>query len=497
MRKVIKSGEDPSLLRKKQKIETRENVVNTFENIAHEWFKKNADAMAERHAFYVIRRLEANIFPFLGGIPIKEITTKELLAVIRKIEERGSLEVAHRTLQVVGLIFRYAIAPGRAEHDISADLRGALQPRKAANYSYFSGKEFCEFLKGFSDFKGHVVTKLALRLLILTFVRSKELHSARCEEFDFEKREWRIPAERMKMKELHIVPLSDQAIVVLEKIRKFSRDSSLLFPCRTDASKPISDNTLSKAFRDQGYRGKATPHGMRATASTILNENELHGMVDSTLNCINRFYNFVNDMSECYVSARIKICEEKKDVKTDFIDHLIQPYMQDDKINKMMQSYKKKNLVPNDLFEESPEFATDLKLYITAHSKETKKTQISKKGWINILKEIKEKYSKETKYIPDSLLKCDCGEVEHIPDRFSEELQQKNALIEELKKENLQLKKELGNSSRIVDEKIICVLIQNFLEKNPHLNSKISAGYMKNNIFPKYLEEKKYLMRSR
>jgi hypothetical protein len=142
----------------------------------------------------------------------------------------------------------------------------------------------------------------------------------------------------------------------------------------------------------------------------VKNKNKLHGMGNSTLNCINRFYDFVNDMSKCYVSARIKICEEKKDVKTDFIDHLIQPYMQDDKINKMIQSYKKKNLVPNDLFEESPAFATDLKLYIMAHSKKTKKAQISKKGWINILKEIKEKYSKETEYILDSLLKCDSCE---------------------------------------------------------------------------------------
>jgi integrase len=273
LRKIIKSGEDPSLLRKKEKIEIRENIINTFENIAREWFKKNADAMAKRHAFYVIRRLEANIFPFLGDTLIKKITSEELLGVIRKIEERGSLEVAHRTLQVVGRIFRYAIATGKAEHDISADLRGALQLRKTANYSYFSGKEFCEFLKGFSDFKGNVITKLALQLLILTFVRSGELRGARWEEFDFEKREWRIPAERMKMKELHIVPLSNQAIVVLEEIRKFSGDSSLLFPCRTCESKPISDNTLSKAFRDQGYKGKATPHGMRATASTILNEN--------------------------------------------------------------------------------------------------------------------------------------------------------------------------------------------------------------------------------
>jgi integrase len=273
LRKTVKKGADPCLLRKKAKIETKENVANSFENIAMEWFEKNKSAMAERHAFYVIRRLKANIFPFLGGVTIKDIAPKELLAVIRKIEGRGAQEVARRTLQVVGQVFRYAVATGRAEHDISGDLRGALQPAKKKNYSYFSEKEFQEFLVKFADFKGNALTKLALELLMLTFVRSGELRGARWEEFDFDKREWRIPAERMKMKEQHIVPLSEQAIVVLQRINKLTGYAELLFPCRTNKTKPISDNTLSKAFREQGYQGKATPHGMRATASTILNEN--------------------------------------------------------------------------------------------------------------------------------------------------------------------------------------------------------------------------------
>jgi hypothetical protein len=164
-RKVIRDGNDPAQIRKKQKIETKENVVNTFENIAREWFKKNKDAMAERHAFYVTRRLETNVFPFLGSIPIKKITPKDLLAVVRKIEERGAEEVARRTLQVVGRVFRYAIATDKMEHDITADLRGALKPAKKKNYSHFSEKEFLEFLKEFADFRGNTLTKLALKLL--------------------------------------------------------------------------------------------------------------------------------------------------------------------------------------------------------------------------------------------------------------------------------------------------------------------------------------------
>ncbi|MDR1031697.1 MAG: tyrosine-type recombinase/integrase [Holosporales bacterium] len=273
LRKIIKAGEDPAEIRKKDKLEAREALQNTFKNIALEWLEKKRSSVTEGQIFEITRRLEMNVLPFLGSIPIKRISPRDLLATIRKVEERGALEMAHRTLQYVGQIFRYAIANGRAEHDITADLRGALIPPKVNHYAYFAEKEFCEFLGGFHEFRGNVLTKLALELLILTFVRSGELRGAKWEEFDFDKRQWRIPAERMKMKEQHIVPLSEQTVVVLEKIRKFSPDEGLLFPCRTDTSKSISDNTLSKAFRDQGYRGKATPHGIRATASTILNEN--------------------------------------------------------------------------------------------------------------------------------------------------------------------------------------------------------------------------------
>jgi integrase len=273
LRQIIKNGEDPAELRKRNKLEAREAVQNTFKNIAVAWLERKQGLVTERQMFSITRRLEMNIFPFLGSVPIKKISPKDLLATIHKVEERGALEMAHRTLQYVGQVFRYAISTGRAEHDITADLRGALIPLKVNHYAYFSEKEFCEFLEDFHEFRGNVLTKLALELLILTFVRSGELRGARWEEFDFEKRQWRIPADRMKMKEQHIVPLSEQTVVVLEKIVKFSSNEGLLFSCRTDVTKPISDNTLSKAFRDQGYRGKATPHGLRATASTILNEN--------------------------------------------------------------------------------------------------------------------------------------------------------------------------------------------------------------------------------
>jgi integrase len=280
LRELIRNGEDPALLRKRQKVDARENTVNTFENITREWFEKKKTVMAERHAFYVIRRLELNVFPALGKTPIKKITSKGLLAVIKTMEERGIVETSHRVMQVVDQVFRYEL--GRAEHDITADLRGALQLVKSKNYAYFSESEFREFLSKLADLKCNTQTKLAFRLLILTFVRSGELRGAKWSEFDLDKKEWRIPAERMKMKELHIVPLSSQALDVLADIKRISMGTELLFPCRTDSNKPISDNTLSKALRDNVYRKKATSHGIGATASTILNEN---GFVPDVIEC--------------------------------------------------------------------------------------------------------------------------------------------------------------------------------------------------------------------
>lgn len=273
LRELIANGQDPSDIRKKQKIERQEYTVNTFENIAEEYLAKKKGVLSERYHQYISRRLETNIFPFLGNTPIKKITPKELLTVITDIEMRGAIETSHRVLQEIGQVYRYAIATGRAEHDITADLRGALQSTKERHYAYLSERDFKEFLEKLTTFKLNVSTKQAWRLLILTFVRSGELRGASWDEFDLQKKEWRIPAGRMKMKEQHIVPLSEQALKLLKEIKETSVGVNLLFPCRTDINKPISDNTLSKVLRDNEYQGKATPHGIRATASTILNEN--------------------------------------------------------------------------------------------------------------------------------------------------------------------------------------------------------------------------------
>ena len=273
---VISNGEDPAQLKKQAKRELQENVANTFENIAREWHKQKHGNSINKNSKLEMSRLVHHIFPDLGAIPIKKITALQLINAIRKIENRGTLTEAKKTRGIVGQIFRYAIATKRAEHNLITDTRGAYKQPVEKHHPHFSEKELKEFLKNFDNFKGTPIIKLALKFLILTFVRSNELRGARWEEFDFEKNEWRIPAVRMKMKEQHIVPLSKQALELLKEIKKLSfseNETGLLFPSVIRSKKPISDNTLSKALRDQGYQGKATPHGMRATASTILNEN--------------------------------------------------------------------------------------------------------------------------------------------------------------------------------------------------------------------------------
>ena len=273
-RKLIASGVDPSLVKKEMKLKQYLHTESAFEKIAREWHEHQALGWTPRHSSYVLRRLEADIFPLLGDRAINEITAPELLGALREIEKRGAIDIAHRAAQTCGQIFRYAIATGRAERNVAADLRGALKTRKKENYSRLEAKELPEFLAKLTIDNGDAQNKLAFKLLILTFVRSGELRGARWEEFDFEKAEWRIPAERMKMRDPHIVPLSTQALEVLKQLDSVKiPNREHLFPNRNNPMKCMSENTLLYTLYRMGYHKKATPHGFRATASTILNEH--------------------------------------------------------------------------------------------------------------------------------------------------------------------------------------------------------------------------------
>lgn len=271
-RKQITEGLDPSQEKKLDKLKQSINSENTFENIAKEWHNKQIQKWTERHAHYVLKRLEADIFKEIGSRPINQITAPELLQTIQKIEKRGAIDIAHRALQTCGQIFRYAIATGKAQSDISKDLKGALTTRKRTNYSKLEENQLPEFFNKLKSYDGELQTKLALEFLILTFVRTKELRGARWEEFNFESKEWHIPAERMKMREKHIVPLSKQTLAILQQIRQLHNNQDFVFPSHTNPNKSISENTLLYAMYRMGYHSRATPHGFRSTASTILNE---------------------------------------------------------------------------------------------------------------------------------------------------------------------------------------------------------------------------------
>ena len=269
----LKQGTDPSEAKQISKKQINEDLENSFEAIARAWHLGKKNGWTPRHADYVLRRLEADIFPVIGSKSIQTISSPDVLNALREIETRGAIDIAHRAQQTCGQIFRYAIAIGKTDRDVTAGLRGALKTRKKENYARLEAKELPEFLQKLEDYDGELQTKLAMKLLLLTFVRSGELRGAKWDELDLIKSEWRIPAERMKMRDPHIVPLSSQALKIIEKLKPLTSHSEYLFPNRNNPLTFISENTLLYCMYRMGYHSRATVHGFRATASTILNEH--------------------------------------------------------------------------------------------------------------------------------------------------------------------------------------------------------------------------------
>lgn len=272
-RKLIAQGIDPAAERKAEKAEDQAQA-ETFQAITEEWFQEFRHTWTDSTAETIISRLRMDVFPFLGGKPIREITPPELLAVIRRIAARGAVETARRDLQKCGQIFRYAVATGRAERDVTADLRGAIPPPTKRHFaSIHNPTEIGELLRAIDAYRGSPVTRCALRLAPLTFVRPGELRRAEWSEIDIDKAEWRIPAVRMKMRELHVVPLSRQALEVLAEIHPLTGSGTYVFPGGRSFARPMSENAILAALRRMGYeRGEMTGHGFRSMASTILHE---------------------------------------------------------------------------------------------------------------------------------------------------------------------------------------------------------------------------------
>ena len=272
-RNRLDSKLDPSAERKAEKLRGKAAAENSFEAVAREWYRKQLHTWVPGHADDVKRRLEKNAFPALGRRPIEQIEAPELLAAIRRIEERGAYDLAHRVMQVCGQVFRYGVATGRCERDITRDLQGALTPHKKAHQAAVRPEELPDLLRTIAgyDAVGDKQTRLALQLLALTFVRTNELIGAEWPEFDLDAGIWVVPAGRMKMKTEHVVPLSRQAVRILEELRAIGGGSRFVFPGR-NRDKPMSNNTMLFALYRLGYKGKMTGHGFRAVASTILNE---------------------------------------------------------------------------------------------------------------------------------------------------------------------------------------------------------------------------------
>lgn len=273
-RKLLADGVDPSENRKAVKSAKVERAGNSFEVIAREWYAKNSVSWTETHGSRIIRRLERDIFPWIGGRPIADITAPELLAVLRRIEERGAVETAHRAHQNCGQVFRYAIATGRAERDPSPDLKGALPPVKQSHHAAITDpKAIGELLRAIDGYQGQFVTQCALRLAPMFFVRPGELRKAEWAEFDLDKAEWNIPAERMKMREPHLVPLSSQAVAILRELHALTGSGRYVFPGARTNGRPMSDNAILAALRRMGFaKDEMSGHGFRAMARTILDE---------------------------------------------------------------------------------------------------------------------------------------------------------------------------------------------------------------------------------
>jgi integrase len=311
-RKQLASGIDPGEARKAEK--TAQAGAESFEAIAREWHAKFSVGWESKHSERTLRRIERNVFPWLGKRPISEIKAPELLAVLRRIESRGALETTHRVMQNCSQVFRYAVATGRAERDPTGDLRGALPPNKEKHHaSIIEPKGVAELLRAIDAYQGYFVTKCALRLAPLVFVRPGELRRAQWREIDLDKCEWRIPAARMKMREQHIVPLSRQAVEILRELepltnRQFpSRPNGprYVFPSARTYERSMSENAILAALRRMGYvNGEMTGHGFRSTASTLLHEQGWnHQVIERQLahaerNAVSAAYNFAEHLPE-------------------------------------------------------------------------------------------------------------------------------------------------------------------------------------------------------
>jgi len=273
-RALLRIGVDPGAQRKAAKAAGAESAANSFEVIAREWHAKQSATWVDLHASRIMLRLENDIFPWLGSRPIADIPAKDFLATVNRIVDRGATESAHRVLQNCGQVMRYAIATGRAERNPVADLKGALPPVKQIHHaSITEPKAIGGLLRAMDAYNGSLVTKCALRLAPLLFVRPGELRQAEWDEFDLDGAQWNIPAAKMKMREPHLVPLAPQAVAILRELHPLTGRGRYVFPSARSQQRPMSNNAVLAALRRMGYgTDEMSGHGFRAMARTVLDE---------------------------------------------------------------------------------------------------------------------------------------------------------------------------------------------------------------------------------
>lgn len=305
-RRLLAEDIDPGEHRKVTKASKILQAENSFEAVAREWFTKFKPTWTDGHAERILRRLERDIFPWLGSRPIADIDAPELLTNLQRIERRGAIETAHRAMQNTSQIFRYAIATGRAKYNPAADLTGALAPTIKTSFPTITDPaKIAELLRAIDGYQGTLATQCALKLAPLVFVRPGELRQAEWCEIDLENALWIIPAARMKMREKHVVPLSRQAIAILSELKPLTGNGRYVFPGARSNGRPMSENTVNAALRRLGYdKDTMTGHGFRHMASTLLNEQGWNRdaierqMAHAERNSIRATYNYAEYLPE-------------------------------------------------------------------------------------------------------------------------------------------------------------------------------------------------------
>lgn len=271
-KKVLAAGGDPGQEKQEIKHARAMAVSNSFERLALEWHEHKSMNWSAGYASDILEYLRKDIFPYIGSRSITDIKPVDMLAVLRKMEQRGVLDKLKKTRQACRQIFTYAVITGRAEHNPVVDLASTLKAPKQKHFPHLSAEQIPDFLRALNDYSGSVVTRNATRLLMLTGLRTIELRASEWADIDFDKGVWNIPAERMKMRRPHLVPISTQVRELLEEIHQLTGRGKYIFPGRNDAGKSMSEASINQVIKRIGYDGKATGHGFRHTMSTILHE---------------------------------------------------------------------------------------------------------------------------------------------------------------------------------------------------------------------------------